>query len=460
MKSVIIIKNQDYKIPQGYLDLAQKLYTSFLGCAAIDENKLATSSLSIRDGVIEPTGINDTQNAISGPIVYTLGLMDHPPLEQDEQPFILLRTNAGDALVAGFLSGDFVGVGKPDSSATMAAQTAEDYLTPELELLYDACGQSLSKLIENLRTPLWKRKMGMILKPGDAIALMLADGSIHTFRDNVGQYTDYPWGWVSNHLGYNETTKTSESVAVKSKLSLGSKKTEASVPVIPPEGLPQATATSIPPKFIIIGPPEDLKDSHKIEKWYQSHIGYKPPKWREKPKVRIESETEYRYLKNQSKIKSFGEMVEYLKKNGTYAEGASHVPAEAPVTGLSAMPVIPPEQKKNIIEKFLKAKTRVVDSNSKEIPTPENMMDDIKLPTFCESAGIEGGLREICRWGFESLVELRSNYPQASDVLLFDVLRNYAKLFDVEMSRVTTPPVTEPERLQAPQPKKLSLKSG
>lgn len=464
---VILIKNKDQVIPEAYLKMVQKEYPSLMGLATVVDGKLLSNSTSIKEGVIDPESISDTQTELKDKtIVFFLGKTDHEPLDDDKQPYTLLSTNAGDALVVGFLTGEFPGLYQIESTKSDKFFLAEEFLKPTFEKNYNLVGQDFTKFVDDLRTKLTQLSIHAQMGEGSCITLLLHTGELLTFKKNIKTTSTFPWGHTSNTLGYTEVPPKSEEPPKTNKLSLTGK--PKTVPIIaqkePVLDKQPTTATAIPAnagdEFIMIFPPPGMKDHKLIQKWYDKHCGHKPSDWKNKPAVKVKKTRAVQILKSEGAIKEFSDLRDYLLDAGqlgeelgpvVYPSGVSPKGVEKPASTLASRPIIPPDQLKKLLEmKFISAAEKVTDANSNVI-TPESMKDDAKHPTFCEAAGIKGGLREVAKWEFSSFSELGDSCPNALAVLAFDAMRNYCKLYDDKLATV-------PKKEEAPIRNKLSLK--
>ncbi len=129
-------------------------------------------------------------------------------MDEDMQPFTLLKNDEGQPILVAFLDGNFSAFEQTESTHTPEYHAIDMDIRPRIEKLYKMLGKDLPKLMEELKDPMTYRDIGNTMV-GDqgSITFISADKTIYSISvatDTRAQAFDF--GWVSDVNGYMEAT--------------------------------------------------------------------------------------------------------------------------------------------------------------------------------------------------------------------------------------------------------------
>lgn len=305
-KSVHVIQKPNEKINAIYVGLLCRDFSTYMGAACIHDGKLMVSQIK---GAPKPEAFDEVTKAFgSNAIVFTVGKADHGFLDEDMQPFELLKDNDGNTIVCGFFDGKFEGYAVPKSTHTDEYHLVNDVLIPKLKKIYKSVGGGIPELIEELKDPVTTRDFNNMWTTRGNITLFTKEGPV-TFSSNTDQKGIFNWGWTSDPFNYKEQTVAKPDKVVedkpmsmleKLKAKAGLKTEAAPAEVDPPIAAvtgPAAKASVAPAaivavsddNFETVGLPKEASNwtnKDKI-KWWISEVGYKPEGYKEqKTKVK------------------------------------------------------------------------------------------------------------------------------------------------------------------------------
>lgn len=459
-KSVIVIQKAGKNINPAYLSRVFKEYNSYMGAALVADGKLMVA----KNGEAPPNqaAVTEITDAFGGTadIVFTFCKADKNILEEDMQPFELLKDEDGKTtLMAGFLDGGFQGYTIPKSSHTDEFHCAQDFLIPKMKKLHKY-GNGLPGLLAELADPITAKDFQNAWTDKGNITLIASEGSPITFSSNNTQKTVFNWGWTSNSLGYVEQTevpkveKPAEVVAEKPLSMLEKLKLKASGavtgPAPKPADLPAEAKTDTSGKaaavlaeyeqdYEYITLPAEAKDwvNKKKVEWWTAEVGYKPDGYRDlKLKIKRKKGSKLGVLhalavtntKENSPPADTGSVItkeEIATEANTAPEPTLVKDIYAKHVSSENLPLVTPVMKKKIQTEWMKNAEvlKVLGEDHREMFDPKLLQHfEETYAGFMDGLGL-GNLEETAAWNFNMFSELAKVEPQALAVLAFN-LRN------------------------------------
>lgn len=420
-------------IPQDYLALAIKEFPSCMGAAVVNQGDTGNVlGVMHGEGPADLNLLNEIQNTYKDSVrVFFLGNHPEGSLTDDIQPFRVITVGEDD-LAAVFMEGDFSNFQKANSSHSAEFQCMETALGPLLQEYFES-GKDVAHLEAQLKKPHVEPIMNSFIANRGNVCVITVHGNLLTFGQNDLRKA-FPWGWVSQHLGYQETPTTV--AKPKGMAALFAKKppviasTEAIKQAADAEKAvtePPATDTAIDAEAtdtnIWLAPPKHMDTNGKIKQWYKQweHNGHCPNLWKDRPKVRT------KIRKGDSvalKKAGYGGMEVLATAAPAPEPTPTPTPAPAPVSdpatkpGTEALPILPPQVttklhdwiKTDRIQKVIstggKFDADTIQAMEKSIPTFEEV-SDLSMDKALLLARDYGLLRELGeRVGVEALANL------------------------------------------------------
>lgn len=126
--------------------------------------------------------------------------------EESEQPFIIIRDEQKDPVLVGFIEGDYFTKQHAESVHTDEYHAYNDILGPQLNKIYNKmCDGDLAKLEEELDDDATVNMICSLAGARGVIMLQsLSDKTFRYAKGNDDLEGDFPWGWVSQKLGFEE----------------------------------------------------------------------------------------------------------------------------------------------------------------------------------------------------------------------------------------------------------------
>ena len=455
----IVIVDQGKTIDGETLQQLLAKYKTCVGVAACDgENGIVimpahSKTHDMEDVVKQTTEILGESTPI---VMHFLDYPDGEVHENDVQPFVILHGIKGADLVA-FLEGEFPGYNKPESAHSDAYHAFEDYLKDEIQRIHINEGKGdIDKTLAILEGAAFRKNLRNLMIPRGAIVLLCSNGKILQFQKNDEELkTD--WGWISNSGAIDEeengeedkkeqeapveTPKLSRMALLQQKLRLKSEPGRAAEKVVvetpkdddttdgkDDEALHEKaeTATRIPATNAELlkqdaPPPENVPVPARLsgrarKKWIKRHFNVFPSDWESV------SELPYQSLRPNSDLraqKSFAGLKEKLQ--------------EGPAVRVDALPVIPPKELEQLLNKFLPS-TKGTD--------PAKIVDiEKESDSFFERT--DKSLEDVVLWDSDTRFRLCNEHPYAAAVLLGNCFQRILQDNPDMLKKLVAPPKEE-----------------
>jgi hypothetical protein len=445
-KGVILYRKPGETPPKELVEALLKEHQSCRG-GAIFKDGIFDATASLGGAAVEDVmGSFELDEFKDAAIAYYFGNFPKDALEEDVQPFTILRGEDDKPLVMVCLEGNFKAhkAGDNHSDAFYAAQA---YLVPKLGEMFSDLGEKQDKLYDKLagsasfRTEMLK--LGSQEGP-QSLLFLLGNGEKLDF--SRPQMQEFQWGAVSDTCGWKTEAEKPVEPPKKSlsekfgALMGGGKKKET-----PPENtkkvepvhiktedtkkpttianLNGSTSQSTEKPMLKGAPPAGYSRNEDKRAWYENNNadidsktgkGRIPQGYKHRPEVILKDQTV---------------RLENLDQTHKPAETKPEAPKpEAkPEEKPEVAPVVPlvPAKDKELIDKQLKAGgelRNLIDLHSKAIRSPEELaQDETKHPDFAAQLGIKKGMAEVNNWPVEAYRWLAEHSPSAMAVLAFNL---------------------------------------
>lgn len=501
---IIVRRNGNQYIPNDYLEILLKTHSAAYSAALVStegEAKALVFTKGDGDG-LDLKLIQETMKSYPlDDITFCFYASDKAVNLDDINPHVLLK-KGDQTQIVGFVSGDFPGFEKPTSSKPSSFFFAHEYLKPKLEGLSELVDGNLEKIVSAISKPNFKTDALNNAPSNAVITLMVSDNTTISFA-KAEDAAEYPWGWVSDNLGYAKAKKEekkggedkpvkkgmfSGKSTVREKVGSDGKATPAA-----PEPKPEKsdaitttaealTANAIENYTVKKGclPPEHLSRKER-GKWYVNRIGYKPDKFDHGNGVPIELYVDPKgQILTLSDVKRLGILAAKLparalplrSQSDTETEHIQHGQMdEAPPAGVvnkaELLPIMSPKtrQKLEAFIKDAKSQKRIAE-NASIVEDPSHVQEIEKKFASLSTQMKYDDMSEFCKWSLEMLRDIcyaevngkpNDMYnPEAAMVMLFTfrnmVAGNYAKSAKKTEQDTTTHHLAKEEL--APEPKK------
>jgi hypothetical protein len=493
---IIVRRNGNQFIPNDYLELVLKTHSAAWSASFVStegDKKDLMVAKGDGDG-LNVKLIQETMEACPlDDITFCFYASDKALNMDDINPYVLLK-NGDDAQVVAFVSGEFPGFEKPTSSKSSEFFFAHEYLKPKLEGVSELVDGNLEKIVSFISKPNFKNDALNNAPSHAVITLMCADNTTISFA-KAEDSAEYPWGWVSNNLGYAkakpEAKKEGEDKPVKKGMFSGKstvrEKANVQQPTAPepkPEKSDAVTATAESLKANALEnytvkkgvlPPEHLSRKER-GKWYVNRIGYKPDKFDQGRGVPIDLYVNPKgEVMTLSDVKKLGMAAAKLPSRqlpprtsgDTETEHIQHgqmdnAPPAGEVQKAELLPIISPKsrQKLEAFIKDAKSQKRIAE-NASIVEDPSHVQEIEKKFASLSTQMKYDDMTEFCKWSLEMFRDLthaeingkpnEMYNPEAAMVMLFTfrnmVAGNYAKAAK-KVEEVTTTHIVANEELK------------
>ncbi len=487
-KGAIIIKNSGLLVPVKAFESTVGLFPSCYGAATAYDGQLIAGAVASKGNIPELMKSQEENQDV--PMIFYFGNYSSGFLKDDMQPFTLLSDDEGRKLLMAFLEGDFGHYAKEGSTHSPESFVVSSELVPKIKLLNKMCDGDLSKIMEALGDDSIHGDMTKLFADRGVVTIFAANGQILSYSENALEGT-FPWGWMSQVGDYKEGEAKKEASSglgltgfrsgnkqVTSKAppaSSGNKSTSKPAPVEAkpdvktdePVVEPGKTDTVVPGdagKGVEIQCPTNVQGKNAIRAWYHKHAGFCPDGYKNRPKVTSRLEVGATKAVPDTAMAAALVAADASANDGKRVDAGSSKPtgkvhkdtstkhvastssvggakptaAEAPAS--EPIPVLSADQKKYIVDDFLKGAqvTKSLDAGSKDMIDPAMIADiESKFPTFTEQTGLKN-LGPTLRWDFKSLSELGTYAPEALAMLLIETRNELIKhLASAEKAPIT-----------------------
>lgn len=195
-KSVIALKYLEAKIP---VDLVEKITSSYggtFGYSFVDEDGL---QLSASTGTPDAEGLVATQDQLKTQTVYFFG-EEAPSLDEDLQPWEILRNSKNEIVCAGFFEGDF-GLTKPDSAHISAYHTCQA-LSRKLRMAQKSLKEDGEALYEHCKSDDFQEEITELIHGDGSIVLHFFNNKLLWFCNPPDKKKTTPFGMFSDRCGW------------------------------------------------------------------------------------------------------------------------------------------------------------------------------------------------------------------------------------------------------------------
>lgn len=376
----------------------------------------------------------------------------------DMQPYVLLSDGDKVKLIA-MLRGDFSGFSKTESSHPAEYFAVVEEIIPHVQDAYALVDNNIDKLMTHLRTSTVFKKDLQKLYTGDTgiISLFACNGDLLSIPAKDGLTIETEFGWTT--LGTDGVKSETKKEGTVSKLGnkLLNKLTMPKKETPPPPAPEPKTDTAVPAPKMVRCPPE-VTGKKNIRNWYETHAGWKPDRYVDKPLVEV------RFPGGKAPIKDLKDLGEAVAATAAEPEPSKKdltakniPPSTGPVSHGSSATVaqsliIPAEIKEKIKADSLVIKT--LDQSSQQVPTHEEMLAvEERFSSFSDQTGID--LEALFFWKPKDIAYFTSNYPETVVSMVQSLIAGYAR--KLEASEKKTEKKEEPKTTSASPIKKLQM---
>lgn len=442
-------------LPNKFLDLVLKEHTTEFGYAAQSGGKVELyhddiAGMDVRECLYDSktgkSGICDVY--ADDTIIFQFRSSKDALDEADHQPFPVITDADDNTLLAVMLEGDFsmCAPEAPDGKSN-EYHALHDFIAPQILEIYENNKNGLAQTVEHLRGAAFRKVMEDILEPRGVITILGGVGEPVTIaRNELGK--KYKWGYTSRTLGYEEGASTKPKTnqeLIKERIAAAKAAATGEVPEKPvtvPENNPPKVEedkpmTVVPPNAgeAVHFPPAGCEGKQR-RKWYETHLGYLPPKFEQCPGIPTHKLHAKSSLRTVVTLKDIGPKLEEKKEEEKKQNNG--------VTERS-IPVVGPGELKNIMQ-FIKDGKMV--KYTKEVLQEK----ESEHPFFSDRMGEP--IEDIIQWSFHTYDtklshhalaclchELRFRLIEANPSLL----KNFKSSADKSTEEETDPVVETPK---------------
>lgn len=455
-EGVIVYVKKGHIVSEPYVKILLEKNPSCFGCAIIQNGEILTA--------LDKEPVKDLDKAIASvnslmednkdkARVMFFGKYPEVYLEDDIQPYVLLRNSKDEMVVVGFLEGEFPKYHDDDSKHSDAFLCAFKHLMPTLFDRYASSNEDLSKLSKGLGDLHMQLTLESMIGDRGMITLFMATGEILAYkRPNDSNYREFEWGWTSKHFDYKESSFPLQPAATQGRKTFGKSASGIKSTVAPPPSNPAgvqnvpdvkanksalASSTSVPvvassqaasmvtlgsPVWVRVLPQYSVKHKSQVKKHFKDFTGACPPNWRDLPIVQV---TAPLYVKNPELIPK--DLIVPAPGGSTAVEKttATNVATGSTTThtvGKEQIPqvvtdstVMSPDsliavanfmKRKDIQEKIQQRKLTIkAQGSAAMLMDPQDIQaQEKKHPSFAQQAGID--LDDTATWTVEQCVAL------------------------------------------------------
>lgn len=448
-EGTIVYAKKNKIVSEPFVKVLLEQNPSCFGCAIVQNGEILTAL--DKDPVTAETMDKSIESVISimndhkeKDRVMFFGKYPDTYLEDDLQPYVILRNSKDEMVTVAFMEGLFPKYHDPSSKHSDAFLCAFKHLLPTLFDRYAACNEDLSKFSKGLSDLHIQITMENMIGERGMITLFLATGEIVAYkRPDDLNYREFDWGWTSRHFNYKESEFPLKVVADQGRKIFGKQSSGVKSTVAPPPSTPAgvhsvpqvkrpdplASTSQIPvtpavgtPVWVRVPPQYTVKHKSQVKKHFKDFINACPGNWRDLPIVQV---TAPLYLKNPELIPKelivpapVGSMATEKATATNLATGAKTVATvgeeKVPqVVGTST--IMSPDtligvteflKRKDIQEKIEQRKLTIKAQGSAEmlIDPKEIQIQEEKNPTFSQQAGID--LDDTATWTVEQCITM------------------------------------------------------
>lgn len=462
---VIVVKSHKSLIPQKVLELVTAGKYKTFGMTVVDKDEKGNPTLvSIRERIMPD--LSDLQalqkEYLETPAVFAFDTFPQGTPDEDLQPFDLITDVNDNQVLSAFLHGDYNDFAKAGSTHMGAFFAAHEYLRPKLLKLYDLHGADMAKLLAELDDPTMKHDIERLGPTDTSVVFFSATNKIKVFSRNEHKRS-FDWGWMSNHLGYEEKPQEAAKPAepekklssldkLKSKLKAvpaatkeEPKKEEAAPAPAPKEEEPkkeEEAPAAHPPGGTPEGETEKVvvpagMTNKQKKSFMKSRLGYIPENYKKLTSINVPKKLKsLQDLKSTTASAPAPKAEEKLPPAPPKEEPKRATPdTPKPVVTPEPLPIIPAADLKKMELALKNPKVvKQLDEAFEEI-LPPPLIAEMKTETasFNEQIGLDGGLERTKCFTFSTL----STFPNTSLARLVMEWRYRALILEEQLESVT-----------------------
>lgn len=366
---------------------------------------------------------------------------------EDVSPFTIVEVEEEPKLIA-YVTGEYNGFKKVDSSHPTAYHLVEDYLLPKVQNLWEMLDGDMDKVIAQIEKPLFKKELMQNATSSAAITILASNGKAVTFAQGEGP-SEYKWGWVSQNYGYAMAAPAAPKQEAKPKSMVGGKSTvrEKAVPSTPVVNKdsaiapPKTEGASVVKNYSIrkVKPrPTDSRKDRKI--FYQRNLGYCPIGWENSVEIEVYVDPATNLSLTHQEVKRLGlESLGLTKLNNPpRAHGKdvenNHVPTPiqqpGPAVSDAVLPVMSPKSReyaKGILAR--EDVKKLIAENADVVSDPTKVQElEVKIADFSTQLGAKNLLDDYVRLSFAEFRKWNREDAAGFEVFSWNLRNAYASI--------------------------------
>jgi hypothetical protein len=430
-------------------------------------------------------------------MVFFLGNYPGEFHEDDQQPFVIQANDKDEAVVVGFLAGDFTNWAEPGSVRADAYFACENMVVPQIAQLWELLDGNIDKVMSALDNKAQENVFKNISSTKSFVALISSNDIIKVFTKGV-EATSFEWGHVSDTHGYSEATFPAKEEApvepekvqtvadkLRSRLQGGERPKSR---IAAPAGAPAIKTISTPTKAVetssVVEQPVVLNNTTTVKKTLIASttpikqttqtvklsgsngarksiinqcLGYLPQGWKNLKEIEVPlNKVPVRILRDLTQLGTAVEVKTteeppFEKDVAPSAEVKAAVEASEATkdakttTATIQLPIIPIAQRHDFDKKFMASADMKALLAKKEntIPSPEEIQEmENKLPSFSQQ--MKQNIEDTFKWPHVSLRVLIRDYPDIAAVLMETYRLGYIKHFKAVVKTTEKPTAIAP----------------
>lgn len=394
---LIIDITEDHVPPKQFMELVWSKFTTYIGSVvhiAGDKPELVLSGSDELPPIDD--FLSDLEKNKADKTVLHFTQSKTKLTDESEQPFVILRNDDGDPILVAMLEGEYFSPTGSDPAHTDEYHVVNGVLIPRmLKMFTKMYGSDIEKFDEELGDDETIGSINSLCGTRGIVVLQSITGTTGRYeKGNDDLRGEFPWGFVSNKLGFVE--KSSKDVPTgrggllnkaKNILHISDTKPVESKTIA--DQLDKTTAdTAVAPKRPMIKPPADIikKGKNATGQWYKDWghgcADALPTNYKEG----VEVEANDKYIAQNAK--KFGNLKDKLAEFQKNAEKAgAKLPAISPI-------IVP--KMKQIINELLDSGAIKAITDKAQVLDPDKLKAGPDVAPF--SAQIGRDFTETFRW--------------------------------------------------------------
>lgn len=199
--SLIIQKHAGHAIPDGYIEKFMSVYASTWGAAFLtDDNRILLAS---QDEGLSRDTLDDLMIKLMDKEMILFVSQAH-----EVQPYIPIK-KGDEYLCLLFMEGNFKNRLNSDETISNEQAVFEKMIKPQLQTAFAFSDEDISKLRAEVEEDKVTGQLLSLIEDRGNMLFYFPDGAYKLVKGNTS-VGSYPWGWVTNHLGFTEGIETPE----------------------------------------------------------------------------------------------------------------------------------------------------------------------------------------------------------------------------------------------------------